>query len=279
MRSPAALRWRTARGWAVITSLWVTAAIVTTAQVQIFRQLAGRPDYPVLRIYAMHLVSWLPWALLAMGLVALVQRRPLKSPGPSGILLVWAPLGLVLTLVKFALEFRIGGILRGIEPTTELLSNTFRVFLATHFPVELLTAWAVLGAGFLASRPEEAADTAPRSEGSARHARRLAIPSSGRVVLVDVETIDRVDAADYYAQIHAGGRTHLARESLSRLEERLDPGIFVRIHRSSIINVRRVTKLEPRPGGGAEVFLHDGTRRKVSRSRRKALERALSGTF
>lgn len=102
-------------------------------------------------------------------------------------------------------------------------------------------------------------------------ARRIAIPADDRVVLISVDKIDWIEAADYYSRIHVGAETHLLRESLTSLEGRLDPARFFRIHRSAIINLDRMRELARGRGGRHFVILKDGTRLRLSRSRRPAL--------
>lgn len=97
---------------------------------------------------------------------------------------------------------------------------------------------------------------------------RLAVREGGRIVLVPVEEIDWIEAADNYVRLHRGNRYHLLRESLGRLEETLDPRRFARIHRSAMVNLSRVKALEPAPGGEYDVILTDGRRLTLSRSYR-----------
>jgi two-component system LytT family response regulator len=104
---------------------------------------------------------------------------------------------------------------------------------------------------------------------------RLPVRSEGRVELVDVSTIDWIEAADNYVVLHAAGRTHVLRETLSRLEQRLNPEDFVRIHRSAIVRLDRVVKLESASRGDYDVTLRDGTRLTLSRTCRARLERAI----
>jgi two-component system LytT family response regulator len=104
---------------------------------------------------------------------------------------------------------------------------------------------------------------------------RLPVRSEGRVELVEVAAIDWIEAADNYVVLHAGGRTHVLRETLSRLEQRLDPEAFVRIHRSAIVRLDRVVRLESASRGDYDVTLRDGTRLTLSRTCRPKLERAL----
>ena len=96
--------------------------------------------------------------------------------------------------------------------------------------------------------------------------------SAGRVFFLKTEDIDWVEAADYYVKLHVGRKGHLLRESMSELEARLDPDKFLRIHRSSIVNLDRVSELRPLPGGEYTVLLHDGTQLKLSRGRREQLQ-------
>lgn len=102
--------------------------------------------------------------------------------------------------------------------------------------------------------------------GSRRPTERLAIRDKGRRVLVKTADIDWIDAVGNYAQLHMGGASHLLRTRLKDLESRLDPGQFLRIHRSTIVNVDRVRELEPRTHREYTLTLVDGTRLTSSRS-------------
>jgi two-component system, LytTR family, response regulator len=109
-----------------------------------------------------------------------------------------------------------------------------------------------------------------------RPADRIVVRSVGRVSFVRVADIVWISAADYYAELHTrDGKTHLVREALQRLEERLDPRTFVRIHRTAIVRIDQVAELRSQNGDGGVVVLRDGTRLPVSRSRREALESRL----
>lgn len=108
---------------------------------------------------------------------------------------------------------------------------------------------------------------------------RIIIKSGDKVLLQKTEEIDWIEAADYYARIHVGERSYLVRESLSRLEERLDPHRFARIHRSSIINLDRVRELHPWFHGAYLVILEDGTELRLSRGRKDQLKDLLGNTL
>ena len=105
--------------------------------------------------------------------------------------------------------------------------------------------------------------------------RRLAIRDTGRVVFLDVDEIEYIEAADYYVQIHAGGKAYLHRETMQSLEARLDPERFMRIHRSAIVNVERIRELHHDSPTEWVVVLETGQRLRVSRNRREHLERRL----
>jgi two-component system LytT family response regulator len=101
---------------------------------------------------------------------------------------------------------------------------------------------------------------------------RLAIKSAGQIAFVRLSEIDWIEAADYYACLHAGGKSHLLRRSLADLDQELDPNIFCRIHRSTIVNLDRVRGLKLNADGDYDVLLEAGTRLRLSRRYRKQLK-------
>lgn len=103
-------------------------------------------------------------------------------------------------------------------------------------------------------------------------AERIAIKTPGRIVLVKTEDIDWIEAADNYVKLHVGKNEHLHRETLTSLESRLDSQKFVRISRSSIVNVDRIREMQPLFHGDYSVILQDGTRLTLSRSQRSKID-------
>ena len=110
---------------------------------------------------------------------------------------------------------------------------------------------------------------------STSYLERIAVEMRGKVRVVPVEQIDYITADGPYAELHTGDRTHLIRETMHTLEDRLDPRHFVRIHRSAIVRLQLVDTLLRGAGGDYEVQLKSGLRLPVSRSRREELERRL----
>jgi two-component system LytT family response regulator len=104
---------------------------------------------------------------------------------------------------------------------------------------------------------------------------RLAVRERERTILVAVEDIDWIDAADYYVKVHGGGKAWLVHTTLSWLEARLDPDRFFRLHRSAIVNLSRIREVRPTFGGEHIVTLRDGTQLRLPRRRRRHLEERL----
>jgi two-component system LytT family response regulator len=102
--------------------------------------------------------------------------------------------------------------------------------------------------------------------------RRILIKDRGRVFILNEADVDWVRAEGDYVRVHAGGRGHLLRETMSAMAERLDLTRFARIHRSTIVNVSRIRELKPLPNREYTVVLRDGTQLRLSRGYRDALK-------
>lgn len=98
------------------------------------------------------------------------------------------------------------------------------------------------------------------------HTARLVVRDGSKVTFVRTEEIDWIDASGNYARLHVGGAVHLLREPLKGLESRLDPERFLRVHRSAIVNLERITSVEPYFHGEYILTLNDGTRLTSSRT-------------
>jgi two-component system, LytTR family, response regulator len=102
-------------------------------------------------------------------------------------------------------------------------------------------------------------------------AERLAVKTRGEIVFLNVADLDWVESVGYYACLHVGGNTHVLRRTLLELERDLDGKQFMRIHRSIIVNLKRIHMLELQNGGDYEVILQSGERLRLSRRFRKSL--------
>ena len=101
---------------------------------------------------------------------------------------------------------------------------------------------------------------------------RIAVKSDGRVVFIKVGDIDWVEAADNYVSLHVGKESHLVRETMTNIETRLPRERFIRISRSTIVNMEQIRELQPMFHGEYSVILRDGTRLTLSRSHRDKLQ-------
>jgi two-component system LytT family response regulator len=108
-----------------------------------------------------------------------------------------------------------------------------------------------------------------------RPADRLIVKTPGRILFVDVASIDWIEAAGFYACLHVGDDTHVIRRSLADLENGLGDGRFIRVHRSTIVNLERVRALELQSSGEYEIVLDDARRLSISRRYRMRVHRRL----
>lgn len=105
---------------------------------------------------------------------------------------------------------------------------------------------------------------------------RVAISSRGRTLLLGMDEVDWIEAQGNYIALHAGGATHLVRDTVTAFASRLDPDGFVRIHRGAIVAVDRIVEVTPVGGGDATVSLKTGAELRASRSFRTRLTAALA---
>jgi len=94
---------------------------------------------------------------------------------------------------------------------------------------------------------------------------RIAVPVNGRILFVAAKEIDWIEAEGNYLHVHAGNREHVLRQTLTDLEKQLNPGDFLRIHRSTIVNVRRIKEIRTWFHGYHRVLLENGTELRMSR--------------
>jgi two-component system, LytTR family, response regulator len=109
-----------------------------------------------------------------------------------------------------------------------------------------------------------------------RYATRILVREGGGFGFVETDRVDWLEAAGNYVRLHAAERRWLIRATLGAVHESLDPARFVRIHRSTIVNVGRIREVQPWVGGDYIAILKDGRRLRVSRTHREALLRPLA---
>jgi two-component system LytT family response regulator len=99
----------------------------------------------------------------------------------------------------------------------------------------------------------------------------LAVKTASRPLALALEEIEFIQAADNYVCIHAGGAQHFVRETMNAMEARLDPEHFIRVHRSKIVNIKRIQELQPWFHGDCQLVMHSGARITLSRTYRERL--------
>jgi len=118
----------------------------------------------------------------------------------------------------------------------------------------------------LLSRVRSETRSGPEPEG------RLVIRAKGRVIFLNLDEIDWVEAAANYVRLNVGKEAYFFRETISRIAERLNPNLFIRIHRSTIVNVRKIKELIPVNSGEYIVILKTGKELSCSRGYRAGLQ-------
>ena len=101
---------------------------------------------------------------------------------------------------------------------------------------------------------------------AAEYMERIVVRDGAKVDIIPCDRLEYAEAQDDYVLLRSQGRNHLKQETISNLESSLDPQRFVRIHRSYIVNLERVAKIEPYTKDSRVAVLHDGTKLPVSRT-------------
>jgi len=108
-----------------------------------------------------------------------------------------------------------------------------------------------------------------------KHANRLVVKSGGRMFFLKTDDIDWIEAAGNYVRLHVGTDTHLLRETMGAIQKKLDPNQFMRIHRSTFVNLEKIKELQPWFHGEHVVILRDGTQLTMSRGYRSNIPELL----
>jgi two-component system LytT family response regulator len=114
--------------------------------------------------------------------------------------------------------------------------------------------------------------TAPRGE---RYLDRLVVKSAGVIRFLRVDEIDWIEGAGVYVNLHVAGKSLLYRSALTQLAASLNPELFIRVHRSAIVNIDSIVRLDAVSHGEFDVTLRDGSVARISRTYRALLERRL----
>ena len=111
------------------------------------------------------------------------------------------------------------------------------------------------------------------------HVDRLLVKASGRVLFLKTDEIDWIEASGNYVRLHVGRESYLFRETMNAMEGKLDPAKFLRIHRSTLVNIDRIKEMQPWFSGEHVILLRDGTELRLSRGYRERFEERLKSTL
>jgi hypothetical protein len=250
------------------------------------------------------IVMWGTWAILTPLIFFIVRRLPLPSEHPWRVLL-HVPVGIGVGLLHSLLVATITPLFIW-RPSFAPIRDMFAGRLASAIAFETLIYFlvvAVLYAFVYASRSSQREIAITRAEAGLARAQldmshlederrqltslldgvsnrihdtdSLAVPARDGLVKVPVGSIDWLQAEDNYVRLHADGRSHLLRTTLSALEKRLAASDFVRIHRSAVVSVSRIARLRRLASDSYAVVLTNGAQLRVSRAYRKRVVAAV----
>ena len=241
-------------------------------------RVASRPDAPtLLPVLLWQMVVWLPWMGYFYAIKSLAKRiDPLRDATLANIAVHALAAVLIATshLAWYWQVSDIGSPLRGL-PNTKF--GVYAFFFVFWFLIDLLLYLAVL-AGQVRREQESPAVAGDQPSGTAdsvASSKKFVVRQGRARHVVRADDIRWIEAQGYYAALHTETGSYLIRQSLAKLENELDPERFIRIHRSTIVNIASISGLQTGRNGAVSVMLTHGGRRRVSRAGYKCLKTRL----
>jgi hypothetical protein len=253
----------------LIRVLLGTCTIAIIMGVAIAWRVAHRPDMPsFFPVLGWQLLVWLPWVGYYYVVRYLVRRLgTYQDATPGGLLLHMLAAPLIATS-HLAWFWQISSHFSPFLGAPYTRFGAYAFFFVFWFLIDLLLYWAILAR----PEPDHDAEDEPASTATTE---RFAVRTGRSQHLVRTADIHWIEAQGYYAALHTDDGSFLLRRSLTRLEDELDPDDFVRIHRSTIVNIKEVRGLKMNDSGSCSVVLTDGTSRSASRSGQRRLRSVL----
>ncbi len=270
---------------------WTLLGILSGAQLHFANQRFAAHPPSWWEALATALPDWYLWGLLALVVVWLGRRFQVDRANFSRHFFIHLGASLDLALVHLVAAVAVQDALHALRgepyPLAQQLIDNFTV--SYHW--NILIYWAILAvvhaldyhrdleerrlhAAGLEARLQALTDAVAaggEEPAARRHPERLLVADDGRSFFVRTADVDWIEAARNYVRLHAGDRVHIVRTTLAALEERLDPGRFRRISRSTLVNLDRVREVQPWFHGDAVVILDGGARLGLSRRYRANL--------
>lgn len=238
---------------------WTLAALVSATQGYVFAGFSGRPQtWWATLAYALAIFSI--WALISPVLLAALSRAwKIKPKGQRvAVLVVGAPVAMATHVMVFAVAYH------PVYGQGRSILSMVAPVLASNLDTAAVAYSLLVSVAWLRIRRAEKMLTGPRTEG-------IWIRHGAAATFVNYSEIDWIAAAGDYAEIHAGTRSRLTDQSLTALADTLPLAQFARIHRSAIVRLDRVRRVQGIGRGDAELELYNGRRLRLSRRFRGSL--------
>lgn len=231
-----------------------------------------------------HLVPWLLcaycWATLTPLVLRLASRFPFTKGRFVQAFFVHIPAAVVLSLMQLGLYSAVAtlisgsGVSRAIGLYRELVVEEFHQSVLVY---ALIIAIYSAHQFFFRASEDSAVEVVAEQPTSApvEYLSRVSIKVNGRIVVLNIEDVEWITSEGNYVSLHSKGKAYLLRETMDRIEKKLDPGAFVRLRRSTIVRIDQIQELHPTSKGEFEVILKDATRLSSTRRYRKNLQSAL----
>ncbi len=250
-------------------------------------RVASRPGTPsLLPILLWQIAVWLPWIGYFYAIRLLTKRiDPLRDATLASVA-VHVVAALMVATSHLVWYWQVSDSVSPLQGLPNTRFGVYAFFFVFWFLIDLLLYLAVLvaqrrvpqapDAAAPGAQPGAEAPSAPvGGEANAASSKRFVVRQGRARHVVCVDDIRWIEAQGYYAALHTGSGSFLLRQSLAKLENELDPARFVRIHRSTIVNVASIAGLHNDRNGAVSVMLQDGGRRRVSRAGYRALKTRL----
>jgi hypothetical protein len=265
--------WRLPTTWAVLFAVSIVARTYVAASDEARHGHVVGIGRPLVDEISSHIVV----AVLLLALYGLHRRWPI---GEKRNLLIHVaavvPFSILHTAGMAALRLLWFNGIVGVPFRFPLNAERLQYEFAKDLVTYLMLTTGVVALNYLLQRKPilpASPPSLPSSPGPGAAIERYAVRRrGGSEVVVDVADIDWIEASGNYAILHVGGETFEIRSSLSKLERELDPRRFVRVHKSHVVNISRVTEVVPWVGGDWRIHLRDGAEVNLSRRYRQRFE-------
>jgi hypothetical protein len=259
-------------GRGLIRVLIGVGTIAGVMAVAIAWRVAHRPEAAAfLPILGWQLLIWLPWVGFYYAVRYLVRRLGTYQDATLVGLILHVLAALLIASTHLVWFWQVSSLTSPFLGAPDTRFGAFAFFFVFWFLIDLLLYWTIL------ARPEPD-QHAQEPLASNATTERFAVRKGRSQHLVRTADIRWIEAQGYNAALHTDDGSFLLRRSLTRLEDELDPGNFIRVHRSTIVNIDHVDGLTTNDSGSCLVMLADGTHRGVSRNGRRKLRSVLPAT-